>query len=189
MAFGIRPSILLRAARVCGCAGIVLWTDTLLGNARQPGMFNVEPRVHLASTSQPAEADGIALWLNGQKDAAVEAFLQADWNNGGFIAGDPTLSLTEAQFEAKQSNDPAIKTDLLDKVTAFKHLVAEVLRRSDTAQNAGDIETTRHDLLVVNQCGIYLTSREDGLTLLKFVGKTLMKIASDRLAKLPTPSN
>ncbi len=191
MNIGTGTSALLRLARVFKCAGVVLCVGTVVAHARQPAKISSDLREYedVASTSQPAEADGIALWLKGQRDAAVEAFIQSDWLNGGFIAQDPTLGLTETQYDAKRSDDPAIENELLDKVKALKQLVVEVLRRSENAKNAGDAETARHDILAVKGCGIYLTSREDGLAILKLVGKTVLKIANDRLAKLSAPSN
>jgi len=127
--------------------------------------------------------DGIALWMKGEKDAAVQAFIHADWKNGGFIAGDPTLGLTETQYEAKYPNDPALQKDLSDKTVALKELAREILARGDAA-NAGNAQMARQYYLSIKECGAYLSTRQDGLAVLKLVGQALVTKADGSLAKL-----
>ena len=105
------------------------------------------------------------------------------WQFRRFIAGDPTLGLTETQYEAKYPNDPALQKDLSDKTVALKELAREILARGDAA-NAGNAQMARQYYLSIKECGAYLSTRQDGLAVLKLVGQALVTKADGSLAKL-----
>lgn len=136
--------------------------------------------------SQPAAgADGLAPWMKGQKKAAVDSFVHADWTSGAFVASDPLLGMTEAAFEADVAGDPAKQKELTDKTNALKSLGPMVLNNADSDANGGSVSEARLYFTAVRDCGKYLSSHDGELTILKQVGKALVGAAEQRLAKLP----
>jgi hypothetical protein len=137
-------------------------------------------------TSQPAQAaDGIALFMSGQIKPAEEAFINADWTNGAFVATDPLLGLTQSQYVDEQTRDPAFVDRFRDRLSILRSLGSLVDSHGGAVRGRGNIDDARAIYLAIRACGTYLTTRKDEIPMLMALGQKFISLSHDRLATFP----
>jgi|GEM_PF-4712484 len=135
-----------------------------------------------APATQPA-VNGLALWMSGQKDAAVDAFIACDWSNGAFVAADPVMNLSELEFLAKSRDSYTVKRELEDKADALVEYIDAVIARGESLGTAGKADDSRKAYSSVKQCGLWLVSRPDRIHLLFLIGQQTIKSGDGGLFK------
>ena len=136
------------------------------------------------SSSSPISQPALTAWQQGDKAAAVNSFLAADWSARPLFAADSPLSLTESQFAALSDAARQAKSSVLTaQLDSFKQLAAAVRQAGNDAASKGDAAQARKVFTSLKQCGTALAS-PDCLSLVQLVGQGLIKRADTELAKI-----
>ncbi len=125
----------------------------------------------------------MSAWQQGDKAAAVTAFVAADWSSRPLFAPDSVMSLSERQFSFfSEAENNAKSNELLSQLDSLKQLARAVVQAGADAAAKGDTAQARKCFTSLERCGAALDS--SSLRLVKLVGQAFQKLAKSELAKI-----
>lgn len=153
-----------------------------------------QPATTAATT--PVMQSVLTIWQQGDKSAAVAAFLETDWSARPLFAPGSTLSLSETQFQARMKpvwmrfwipgyakRAEAQRIQMTKELSEVKQLAAAVAQAGRDAAAKQDLAQAAKHFTSLKQCGAAL-NRPDSLAIVKLVGQAMTKMADGELAKL-----
>jgi hypothetical protein len=136
------------------------------------------------ASSSPVAEPALRAWQQGDKPAALKAFLEANWSARVLFETGSMLSLSEDQFVAlSEANRQAKSGEMMAQVSSFKQMAAAVAQAGREAAAKGDATEARKYFTALKQCGTALDSA-DRLRIVRLVGQSLKKMADIELAKV-----
>jgi major membrane immunogen (membrane-anchored lipoprotein) len=137
-----------------------------------------------ASAAAPIAQPCMTAWQQGDKAAAISAFVETEWSSGPLFAADSTLSLTEDQYKALSNADRQAKSgEMMPQLDSLKKLAAAVAQAGRDAASKGDTAQARKYFTSLKQCGTALDNA-DRLRMVQLVGQALKKMADAELARV-----
>ncbi len=125
----------------------------------------------------------IASW-NTDTNAAVEKFLEIDWNQRPLFDTGNVLDYSEAQFIAiPAAAKDSMSKEMLDDLQTIKAICRAVNTKGNDALAKGDQGTAERCFNQLKQCGAAF-DRPESLIMLKLVGQAINKLSTNSLAKL-----
>lgn len=160
---------------------ILLIVVTLLtGCGREPAP-TATPVATAPSVLQPV----LTTWQQGDKPAAVRAFLETDWSARPLFSAGSPLSLSEAAFSRLSEREARTKSEVvLRELDLVKQLAAAVTQAGRDAAAGGNAATARKHFEAVALFGTALDN-PDGLRIAQLVGQALRRQSDTELSKLP----
>ncbi len=122
-------------------------------------------------------------WEQGDKAAAVNAFVAADWSSRPLFGPTSVMSLSELQFNLfSEAENTAKSKELLSQLDSLKQLARAVVQAGADAAAKGDTAQARKCFTSLEQCGAALDG--SSLRMVKLVGEAFQKLAKSELAKV-----
>lgn len=134
--------------------------------------------------STPVIQPILTVWQEGQREAAIAAFLDADWNARPIFPTGMALGLTDAQMKGLPDADRQLKTnEMFAQLGMVQQLVTAVSDAAQDAVSKGDTARARQCYLALKQFGTALDNpaNEPHVQHLGLVAKNMAKLG---LAKL-----
>ena len=123
----------------------------------------------------------LTTWQKGEPDAAVQAFLAADWTASPLFAPGTPLSLREADVPAMaEAERDAMLKEITVQLGRVKDVTAAV---REYARTAGNKDDARRACAQLEAFGNAL-GRPEHLTIVQLVGRATAKAAAAESAKL-----
>jgi hypothetical protein len=168
--------------------GVMAAAILTAGCRKQPGPADntTPPPKAQANTAAaaPLAQQALTAWQQGDKSAAVNAFLAADWSARPLFAAGSILNLSEDQFKALSDADRQEKSAaMMAQLASMKQLATAVVQSGRDATANGDAAQARKYFTAVNQCGAALAG-PDSLKLVQLVGQAFQKMSDQELKKL-----
>jgi hypothetical protein len=136
-----------------------------------------------ASSGQTLAEQAIASW-NSDTNAAVEKFLEIDWNQRPLFATGNVLGYSEAQFIAiPAAAKDSMSKEMLDELQTIKAICRAVNTKGKDALAKGDQAAAEKCFNQLKRCGAAFDG-PDSLLMLKMVGQAINKLATESLAEL-----
>ena len=143
------------------------------------------PVEQAASTAALAPIPSVlTAWQKGDQPAAISVFVETDWTARPLFASGSNLGLTEAQFKALSAAEREIRfTEIVPHTSALKTLARAVMMAGREAVAQKDLVLARKHFVSLKQCGEALDT-PGTLTVVKFIGQAMKKMADVELTKL-----
>lgn len=137
-----------------------------------------------SSSAMPVSEPAISAMGEGNTDAAVRDFVNADWSARPLFTTGSSLNLSEAQFEAiPQAEREKNHEDVSGVINALRQTATATVRAAHEAAAKGDKETARKYLEAVKNCGQAL-DKPDRLNVLIILGQSMQRDADRELSHL-----
>ena len=135
------------------------------------------PPAAAPSATTPVASPLILAWKQGNKSAAINHFVETDWNARPLFAPGSACNLTEAQFRnLPREQQQQQSEEMIAEITSLKELVAATAQAGRDAAWSGDKAQARKYFASLQQCGAALDSSTYSLLVQK-VGQALKKIS------------
>jgi DNA-directed RNA polymerase subunit RPC12/RpoP len=180
--------------------GLSMESVTTVKPIEEPSVSPLQDAADVDSRSNPVASEGnlsqsneevtsldhvLALWDQGDKDAATAAFLSIRWNDPAALANVPVMNLSEKQFRALSKGERNRTTKEYADLRA--RLLVGVARHvrsvGDAAVAKGDKQTARAHYEGILRCGQALSS-PDRLEIMKLGGEAAIRMAQKGLSSL-----
>jgi hypothetical protein len=133
----------------------------------------------------PTPQGAIDAWQGGHKSAALEAYLNADWDAQPLFPAGSVLNISEDQLVSLPGDQGKTNLAILDtELKIIKEVSRAALESEKAAVHNGDIPQARRCLTAVKRCGTALSS-SGRIMLVQFVGQALTNAAEAQLRQLP----
>lgn len=126
----------------------------------------------------------LTAWQQGDKDAAIQRFVDADWSQRPLFDPASSMSGSEKQFEALSTSEQEAKVkDFMPRLAELRDLGKAVIQAGNDAAEKKDLAKAKKYIMAAQRFGEAL-NHSDHLNIIQLVGKAVKKVADDALAKL-----
>ena len=163
-----------------------------LGGCGKKGGSTVKPSA--ATNSQQTTGPGatpltervLTAWQQGDKDGAIQRFIETDWKNGLLFA--PGSPLDHRESELQQMPQAELEELWAQVAAQLKDLkqIATAVRDKGRAAAAKDPAFAHLCFAKLDEFGAAL-DQPDGLKIVRFVGQSFRKMAAAEAARLANP--
>jgi hypothetical protein len=128
------------------------------------------------SASAAVSSPALEAWGKGDKSAAVDDFVGADWNARPLFPAGSKLALTDAERTGSQA-------DMSATLNALRELVKAVMQAGRDAASKGDIDRASKCFTAVKACGTAFDKQENLVMLIR-LGQSFQRDADRELRGL-----
>lgn len=159
----------------------------------EPPSVNTDSSLNVAESSEaevhpvvstPVIQPILTVWQEGNSEAAINAFVQANWNARPIFPAGMAVGLTDAQLQGLPDVDRQLKTNEMEaQVGLIGDLVTAVSNAAQDAVSNGDAARAKECYLALRRFGTALDNPAN-LPQVKHVGQVAKNMAKLGLAKL-----
>jgi hypothetical protein len=167
--------------------GVMAFTLLVAGCGKKndlPGSNSITPKAPANAASIPVAQPALIAWKQGDKAAAVNKFVEADWSARPLFVAGSVLNLGEDQFKAfSDAERKARVVEMTEQLDVLKQLAKAVAQAGRDEALKGDLPQARMYFASLKQCGTALGS-PDRLELVQMVGQSFRNLSDKETANI-----